>query len=42
MVAEYATRIAEIARVAYELANPSITLEQRERAELARLQQKYK
>ena len=42
MVAEYATRVAEIARVAYELANPSISLEQRERAELARLQQKYK
>ena len=42
ILAPQATRVAEIARVAYELANPSISLEQRERAELARLQQKYK
>lgn len=41
LVAEYRQRIAETERAAAELADPRTSLEQRERAELARLQAKY-
>lgn len=41
LVAEYQERVAETLRAAKELADPNLSIEQRERAELARLKAKY-